>query len=371
MHVREHAVKKMWNSPAIEKAFADAAVEPALWVKAMDTIAEETDSVGAILISVRGRITNSPVSESIQKSTAAYFRDGWHTRDERFRSLPIMAKRGVADDFDFTTPEEMKRHPYYQEFLRPFGLQYFAGVKMAAGDDLWCLSIQRSLERGPFSATEKQKLAVLSRQLSSAAAMARALGFATAAAAVEAFEVSGSAVALLDRRGEVIRPNRAAEALLCPELRIVERRIVSRDRKASAALDRSLHALLLAETPSALMPPVLLPRCARRPILAYPIKLSTVSASVFADCQALLVFIDMEKRIVPPHEVLLSSFALTAAETRLATRMASGEALEGVADELDISKETARSQLKAVFEKTGVHRQAELVALLASFLRQH
>jgi DNA-binding CsgD family transcriptional regulator len=36
-----------------------------------------------------------------------------------------------------------------------------------------------------------------------------------------------------------------------------------------------------------------------------------------------------------------------------------------VADELEISYATARNQLKAVFQKTGAHRQAELVTLLA------
>ena len=76
----------------------------------------------------------------------------------------------------------------------------------------------------------------------------------------------------------------------------------------------------------------------------------------------------LERRARPPQEALHASFGLTAAEARLAIKMASGAALETVADELRISKETARNQLKAVFHKTGVRRQAELVALLASFL---
>jgi DNA-binding CsgD family transcriptional regulator len=198
--------------------------------------------------------------------------------------------------------------------------------------------------------------------------LARLLAFAAANAAVEAFEITGLAIALLDRRGEVLRLNRAAEALLCAALRVIEKRITSHDRLATAALDRAIHPLLWAETPSALPAPVVLPRRARRPILAYPVKLTTVSASVFADCQALLVFVDLERRARPPQEALLSSFGLTTAEARLAMRMASGAALETVADELRISKETARNQLKAVFQKTGVRRQAELVALLASFL---
>jgi DNA-binding CsgD family transcriptional regulator len=71
----------------------------------------------------------------------------------------------------------------------------------------------------------------------------------------------------------------------------------------------------------------------------------------------------------PPKEIVMhASFGLTAAEARLAVWMASGTAPEAVAEELRITKETARNQLKAVFHKAGVNRQAELVALLASFL---
>ena len=357
-----------WNLREIATAFADAAVEPTLWVKAMDTIAKESGSIGSILLPIRGQIPNVPTSPSVQRAAENYFRDGWFVRDERFRVHGTLLKDGVADDFDCTTSDEMKTLPYYQEFLRPLGLQYFGAVKMAAGDDIWCVSIQRSPQQGPFSADEKRKLAALSARIASAAALARALGFATAAAAVEAFEVGGSAVALLNRRGEVLRLNHFAENLLSSDLRIVEKRIVSQDREATAALDRALHSLLWAGTSAALMPPVPLPRRLRRAILAYPIKLSAVSAGIFAECQALLVFVDLEKRAKPPEEALRLSFALTPAEARLAIRMSSGATLETVADELNITKDTARNQLKVVFQKTDVHRQAELVALLASFL---
>jgi DNA-binding CsgD family transcriptional regulator len=356
------------NFEVVASTFADAAIRPELWVKAIDTIARETLSVGAILIPLQGAIPNIPVSESIRLVTETYFRDGWWMRDERFRCHDTLVCKGVADDFDFTTAEEMERHPYYQEFLRPFNLKYFVGIKMAAGDDLWCVSIQRSPQQGPLAADEKRELAALSRQISSAAALARALGFASANAAMEAFEMSGSAVALLNRRGEVLRLNNAAEAMMGPELRVVQKRIVWEDREATAALDRALHALLWAAAGSALMPPVSLPRHGRRPILAYPLKLSSVSASALADCQALLVFVDLEKRVRPSQEAIRSAFGLTAAEARLAVRLAGGAPLDAVADEFRIAKETARSQLKSIFQRTGVHRQSELVSLLASFL---
>jgi DNA-binding CsgD family transcriptional regulator len=357
-----------WNLDSISQSFASAAVQPDLWIRAMDTIATETGSVGAVLIPLRGTMPNVPSSESVLRSTEAYFRDGWHANDERFRSVEVMTRRGVARDFDFISPDEMRRHPYYQEFLRPVGLQYFAGIKMAAGDDLWCVSIQRSPQQGPFSPNQMRKLALLSGRFSSAGALARALGFSTAKAVMETFELTKSAVALLNRRGEVLLLSQAAEALLDPELQVVEKRLTSRDRNATATLDRALHSLLWSSTASTLLPPVMLPRSRRRPLVAYPIKLSAMSVNVFADYRALLVMVDPEQRPVLSQGLLKSAFGLTAAEARLANRLSAGEALERVADELQISKETVRNQLKSVFQKTGVHRQSDLVALLASFL---
>jgi DNA-binding CsgD family transcriptional regulator len=358
-----------WDLHTIERSFADAAVEPALWGKAMDVIAAETGSVGTILFPMRGgTLPNTPCSESLLVSVEAYFRDGWYTRDERFKAFDPLVRYGVADDFAFTNSEEMKRHPYYQEFLRPHELQYFAGVKMAAGDDLWCVSIQRSDRQGPFSPNEMRKLAALSQKLASAAALARAIGVIAANAAVEAIELSTSAVALLNRSGEILRLNRAAESLLDSQLRVLKRRLVSQDQNATIALDRALHALLWAKTHAALMSPIALPRRGMRPILAYPVKLSTVSASIFADCQAILVLVDLERRPRPPQEALHTSFSLSPAEARIAVRISAGEPLSSIADELGISKQTARQQLASVFQKTNVNRQAELVSLLASLL---
>jgi DNA-binding CsgD family transcriptional regulator len=45
--------------------------------------------------------------------------------------------------------------------------------------------------------------------------------------------------------------------------------------------------------------------------------------------------------------------------------MAEGISVYKAAEALEISRETARNQLKAVYAKTATHRQGELVALLS------
>ena len=59
------------------------------------------------------------------------------------------------------------------------------------------------------------------------------------------------------------------------------------------------------------------------------------------------------------------SFGLTPAETRLAARLKDGLTLKESAEDLNVSLNTVRNQLRAVFEKMGLNRQSDLVRALA------
>lgn len=255
----------------ITAAFADAAVDASRWDAAMDTVSEAVGAVGAALFPMEGRLPKLPHSRSLDGTFDKYVRDGWIDRDLRYRGRATMEKRGVTSEFDFTTTDEIKRHPYYQEFLAPHGLRWYAAVKMASGDDLWCVSIQRSIAQGPFSAAALRKLAILSNHLSASAALASALGFARGEGVLSAYEASQSAAVLIDRHGRVLRCNLAAERLFGQDIYIRHGRLVSASHHATAALDRTLHGLMWRSSSMAMAPPVPLPRRSGRPILAHPL----------------------------------------------------------------------------------------------------
>jgi len=62
---------------------------------------------------------------------------------------------------------------------------------------------------------------------------------------------------------------------------------------------------------------------------------------------------------------LQAAWGFTAAEARLALCLADGQSVRAAAKALGITYETARSRLKAIFQKTRTHRQGELIALMA------
>lgn len=69
-----------------------------------------------------------------------------------------------------------------------------------------------------------------------------------------------------------------------------------------------------------------------------------------------------------PAAILADAFSLTAGEAELALAIHAGISLQAHAESRSVSLHTVRNQLKTVFAKTGAHRQAELVAILAQHL---
>ncbi len=64
------------------------------------------------------------------------------------------------------------------------------------------------------------------------------------------------------------------------------------------------------------------------------------------------------------REHLGKVWGLTPTEVRLAVHLSEGGSLAGYCEVFKVSLGTARSQLKSVFAKTGVNRQAALAALI-------
>jgi DNA-binding CsgD family transcriptional regulator/PAS domain-containing protein len=64
-----------------------------------------------------------------------------------------------------------------------------------------------------------------------------------------------------------------------------------------------------------------------------------------------------------PVDALRSAFGLSPAEARLLSLLASGTSLRQASELVGVSYSTVVSQIKSCFQKTGTHRQAELVAL--------
>ena len=75
---------------------------------------------------------------------------------------------------------------------------------------------------------------------------------------------------------------------------------------------------------------------------------------------------DPERMATVPGDHLRSIFRLTKGEAQVALGMAAGKTADEIAEERGVSVGTVRTQLKALLQKTGTDRQAELVRLVLS-----
>ena len=76
---------------------------------------------------------------------------------------------------------------------------------------------------------------------------------------------------------------------------------------------------------------------------------------------------DPELPMLLDPALLADAYRLTPAECVLAQEILSGESIKEISSQLGLSRNTIKSQLDAIFAKTGVHRQAQLVKLLIAF----
>ncbi|RVT91713.1 hypothetical protein EOD42_20525 [Rhodovarius crocodyli] len=79
---------------------------------------------------------------------------------------------------------------------------------------------------------------------------------------------------------------------------------------------------------------------------------------------AMVTILDPSRRRLPSQAFLREAFGFTAAEAALALDLADGLAAADCASLRGVSVHTVRSQLRALFAKTGLCRQAELVSLI-------
>lgn len=107
---------------------------------------------------------------------------------------------------------------------------------------------------------------------------------------------------------------------------------------------------------------ILVERAGQRPLIMNCVPVPVLSED---GPHSVLLLIDLDATPLPSTSCLEQVFCLTPAEARVTLLLVGGKTLDEIAQKLHVSVATVRSQLKAVFDKTRTHRQAELVMLVS------
>lgn len=254
------------------------------------------------------------------------------------------------------------------DWARPNGLDDGLFVRLTNGPAVTSLAIASVKKSDRFDSPERLALIdCLSTHLQQALRMQGRLEdldhrSGDLARASEA--VSHGIVIVEGRRAVYV--NAAAERILCAGdgLRIDHGCIKAEARCAEAELERSIGRAAELDGCDIWGGSFLCARAsARRPYILHvlPIEPNPVAAQVG---RAMIIIVDPERQPEPPATLLRRLYGLTHSEAQVALLVLRGEGLAPIAEALSVSLNTVKTHLRHVFDKTGVHRQAELVRLL-------
>lgn len=354
------------------------------WQSALPLMREMLDSQVASLIvrppsdEDQGAILNSVRPEPGDTGDTLADPDDWQAASYReeffsldpFVNLPrdqVIALEDVLPDI------ELENSDYYRHYLQPVGLFHILGVDTAEpGGMLARLRFSRRKEEPRFSTEERSLLERVTPHLRRAIQIYATINRTTSERDVYAGAVSQLAVAsiILDEQARVLSANPVAQAMLDQGdgLSLKGQRLHIEGRDINKELQQAVASIIRAQhqgEPS-VVKALRVPRSSGRSdlgLVVRPVPVSKWSEGQSSPSAAVFVS-DPDLHESASRQSLADLFDLTPAEANLAILLARGLSLAEVSETQSVSQHTARAQLKSIFAKTGVSRQAELVRLI-------
>jgi DNA-binding CsgD family transcriptional regulator len=272
---------------------------------------------------------------------------------------------------------EYARTILYNEGIRPLGV--FHGLlasPLSTAQRFVHLSTGRRLNHPDFDAEDIAVMRTMLPHLVTALRVAQRLATADlrAAGAGTALDRLDTGVILADAAARILFANRTAEAILAANDGLgTDREGVCACGHGATRVLRRLIASCADIRISNGGPggSIELPRGKARkplhvvvaPFRAEAAQIDTVWLGATRPV-AILTITDPEREQRVRKEYLRHRFGLTPAEADVAMEIVKGDGRDASAARLGIAATTVRAHLSHIFEKTGVHRQAELVRLL-------
>lgn len=343
----------------------EAAVIPDLWPSVLHDVSKLAGCFGGILFATAARqITQWTSSAGAEQFMADFISDpALQANNMRLQKAISARHHGFFANHQLYSREEMEQSYVYQHFFFPKGLGYAAGTALPMPNgDIAIIDLERRYSDGPVSADEIGILDGLRPHLARAAALSTRLNLERARAVVEALGQAGMPAAVLGAGDRVLAANQAIQTLPQQIVFLAHGKLGLADPASNQLLTTTLTTLGRRNSTSSIPLP---PTDEAAAGVLHVLPLPGGARDVFNGAKALLIVTQLDRPTSPTAELLTGLFDLTPSEAKVARGLSEGQSIDEVAAALGLSRETVRFYLKGVFAKTGVSRQADLVALLS------
>jgi DNA-binding CsgD family transcriptional regulator len=261
----------------------------------------------------------------------------------------------------------------YNDFLAPQDIEHGLFGVFENGASHWAtVSMYRSQSLPEFQTSDVELLHFLAPHMQRAFRMHfQFSGLRTRSTELAAaLDMVSQGVVFLGPSGQIVRMNRAAHAITARNDGLMATRNGLRAEcpSESVQLGKLIQEAITTARDNGLGPAGGLSVSRKNgPSLQV---LITPSRNVHVEVEqavcAIAFVSDPAQKARPTHDTLRTLFGLTPAECRVALLLGDGKSPRQIAQLLAVSSNTVKSQVSAIYAKTGTSRHAELVRLMAS-----
>jgi len=346
----------------------ECAFLPELWPPLLDKLAQIADGVGGHLFMAGTEVLDWTASANLREGVERALPTGEMTRGQRPVRLLRAKHAGFLTEHDLFTDPELASDPLYRDRLWPRGLGWAASTAFAlpTGNTVF-LTIERTRARGPVEQPIVKQLDVLRPHLARTVLMAARLHLERARSVSQALSLIGLASLVFGMRGTVLAANDLIENFKEHVQWRARNQVSLRDARANALLTRAVAELDANRLDNTHSFPL---RGADgfAALVAHVIPIRGDARDVFGRAIGVLVLTPVAAPRAPTVDLVQSLFDMTPAEARVARSLATGATIEEIATGGSVSRNTVRTHVRGVLEKTGCRRQAEVVALFGGIL---
>lgn len=346
----------------------DSAVQPEHWTATMAELHTMFGATGGSALVVADSVSRAPQSTTIPPDALAEYAEYYRHIDyllEAVEAGPVGYVHSCQELAELQPKAEFR-----MDWMRPHRLDDGLFVRLTDGPEpaTWLVATEKRSD--PFDTAERVQLATalvphfqralrIQHDLSAASHQIRNISSAMD-------NVTRIGMAVVDCALSVRYLNTAAENIVRRHdgLTIREGSFEFAHPPADATLRHGINAAL-GQTGSVRGGTSLL--CPRpsglRPYVIHVLPFQHVTAPL-AESRALVLILDPEQHPQPDTEMLRRLYGLTTAEAAVAIRLIQGDGIKPIAESMCLSAGTVRTHVQHIFDKTGTHRQAELVRTL-------
>jgi DNA-binding CsgD family transcriptional regulator len=350
----------------------DAALDPTEWPRVAQMFARAFGAESSAIFQLnlaQGSADILGVTENFDGKAISDYEAYYHQKDLVAIRMAQSATGRAMLSTELVREAEFLDSEIFVDFARPMRLGFFwavGGVIEVEQHVKGAIGIHRPRDTRAFEAEDKRHLALLLPHLSRAMLLQRRLQGLTQdnRIVLDALEKLSVGMIAVDAQATVLFANPTAERLLRAGLGLTCRlgclgaSDPTKDGELRHLIRQAGLAALGRSSETGGVIALVRPKGRPLSLLVCPLRPHALNLGAPA---ALLIFSDPDAGPSTSAQALIELYGLTPAEARLMAALVDGERLEDYADRQGISVNTARTQSKQIFAKTGHGRQADLI----------